>query len=181
MTAAVDEKIKSKAAIFADEAEALGWEVERRKLPDHARQVIASRVGELYELTWVRNERGNLVFGSGSYLTVDASDPEPVTNVKAALRDMSLKRAANGALLPFDPEYDDDAEVIAALAGHRIVWQNSITGADESGVVPRGGVHMKLAQGPKGDNGGARILTFTDASGVTGFRSVYIDQITTVN
>jgi hypothetical protein len=166
----------SKAAAFADEAEALGWEVERVKLPERGRLVRATRGDEIYEFAWHLNSRGSLVFAYGSYSAPSAPVVE-VVNVKAALRDMAKVRASNGALLPFDPEDDDDATVLSAVAGHEVIWQNSITHLDEHGYVPRGGLHLKLAQGPKGHNGGARILSFPDAAGITGFRSVYLDQI----
>ena len=172
---AVTAPAPSKAGVFASEAEALGWEVERKAFADGSRLVRASRGREHYELFWNVNDRGNLVYHSGERWTAD-TQPEEVTNVKAALRDMAKIRAANGALLPFDPEGDDDKTVLEAVAGRTVRWRNSISGEVEEGEAPRGGVHLHITQGPKGENGGARILNFPDRH-VTGFRAVYLDQI----
>lgn len=168
----------TKAARFADDAQALGWEVEREKLPEGGRLVRASRGDEVYELAWHRNSGGTLVFAYGSY-SAPSSPAVEVVNVKAALRDMTKVRSTNGALLPFDVENDDDARVLTALAGKSISWRNSISGLIEDGVLPRGGLHFTLTQGSRGANGGARVVNFADQIH-TGFRSVYLDSITEV-
>lgn len=177
MTATTTRTTPSKAAHFADAAEALGWEVERDRLPGGGRLVICQRDGEIYELAWKPNDTGNLIFDYGLYLgpgVPPESYGDPVLNVKAALRDMALHRTPGGALLPFDPEHDDDAVILTALAGRSIEWTNSITGNTEDGELPRGGLHFKISDGPKG-----RVLHFPDRVH-TGFRSVYLNSITKV-
>lgn len=178
MTAAAPERAKSKAAQFADEADALDWAVTRYRLENGGRRVTAIRGGEQYELDWRVNDRGNLVYDGGGYWSSPAAEPVEVTNVKAALRDMAKFRTATGALLPFDPEDSTDAEILEAVAGRRIEWETQF-GTTESGIVPRGGLHLKITQG-SGDNGGARILNFTDSDGF-GFRAVYVSQIRKVS
>lgn len=168
----------TKAARFADDAEALGWDVEREKLPEGGRLVRAWRGDEGYELAWHRNSNGTLVFAYGTYSAPSTPNVE-VANVKQVLRDMAKVRAANGALLPFDIENDDDVTVLSALAGRTIQWRNSLSGMIEEGVLPRGGLHFKLTQGSRGDNGGARVVNFADQIH-TGFRSVYLDSIVEV-
>lgn len=164
----------SKAARFADDAEALGWEVDRERLPEGGRLVRCSRGDELYELAWHRNTRGVLVYAYGIYSAPSVAATE-VVNVKAALRDMALHRASNGARLPFDCETTTDVEVLKALAGREIEWCNSISGVTESGVLPRGGLHFTIT----GEGGCARVLNFPDQVH-TGFRSVRLSSITKV-
>lgn len=168
----------SKAARFADDAEALGWEVERERLPEGGRAVFAIRGDECYHLVWHRNSHGNLVFAYGEHWqhigTDPAEAPAEIHNVKAALRDMAMRRSANGALLPFDPAADDEKTILSVLGGKTIEWRNSITGATEEGDLPRGGMHFKITDGPKG-----RTLHFPDRVH-TGFRSVYLNSITKV-
>jgi hypothetical protein len=163
----------TKAAKFADDAEALGWTVERDRLPEGGRLVRASRGSEVYELAWHRNSAGNLVYTYGNYRYA-GGEPREINNVKAALRDMAQVRAANGALLPFDPATAESIEILKVLAGKSIKWINSLTGLEESGELPRGGMHFTLT----GD-GEHRVLNFPDQIH-TGFRSVRIAAITEV-
>jgi hypothetical protein len=164
----------TKAAKFADEAEALGWEVERERLPEGGRLVRAMRGDEIYELAWHRNIAGNLIFAYGSYSAPSQGAVE-VKNVKQVLRDMTQVRSPNGSLLPFDVYTADSVEILKALAGRSITWINSITGLEEQGDLPRGGMHYTLTGEAE-----HRVLHFPDQVH-TGFRSVRLSAITRVS
>lgn len=176
---AVAERVQSKAAIFADAAEALGWKVYRSKLDGGGREVEAVRGVESVIVEWAPAARGGLKLVRAEFYADESHDTEAevLSGVPDALKLMSSYVTANGARLPFDPEHSDDAEVLAAVANHGIEWTTT-HGTRESGTVPRGGMHLRLTQGPTGDNGGARILHFTDEHG---FHSVYLDRITEVS
>jgi len=175
------------AGKFADEAEALGWEVERIRLYDDdldrapVRVVIATRNDEeTYELRWVRNERGNMVFASGTYRS--ARERTPRRNVRAVLREMALSPAIEGnGRLPFDADHDDDRTVLAAVAGKTVFWRNSISGIEQHDDCPRGGKHLSLSpyiNAVDGTNVARnRALNFP---GSHGFHSVRLSAITKV-
>lgn len=163
----------SKAAKFADAAEALGWEVERLRLPEGGRRVRATRGDESYALVWHRSSNGNLVFAYGEY-QANGDPPIEIHNVKAALRDMTLYRGANGKLLPFDLSTATPLAILEAVAGKHIAWRTSF-GTVEEGDVPKGGMHLRVVESPRG-----LVLHFTDPLH-TGFRSVLVSQIEKVS
>lgn len=76
----------------------------------------------------------------------------------------------------FDWSDYGDEEVISAVAGRTITWQNAYTGEHEKGHVPRVGKWTAVGC----SSVGRRYLTFADAAG-TGFRSVGLDAISRIS
>jgi hypothetical protein len=165
------------AGKFAEEAEALGWTVERLRNGSQ-RTVVAHRGHEEYRLVWYLSDRGNVVFRSGEHFTLTedfgAVCEGTVVNVKAVLREMAKHPNPNGgSRLPYDPVADDDYIIAAALAGRAIEWTNSISGLTEKGIVPRGGNHLQMVI-----YGGDRCVHFADGHG---FHTVRVSAITKVS
>lgn len=88
--------------------------------------------------------------------------------------------------IPFDPQAAEDFEILAKVAGRKLVWINSISGEQESarvaaedyrnpktGSAPAAYTHISYS------SEGRRILTFVDQAG-TGYRSVGVDSIVQV-
>lgn len=162
----------TRAGRFADDAEALGWTVERIKEGD-ARVVLTTRGKERYNFTWAPNEAGVLSFESGWHWV--GENPEEFSNVAQALRNMAGPEAhvtAEGRRLPFDPFNDADTEILDRLRGHTIVWRNSISGMEEEGDIPVHGNHTKIRMVSR------RVIDFAATEG--GFRSVALDAIVRV-
>lgn len=197
----------SKPQRFATAADKLdGWNVERIKKPDGARVVRVTRGEEQFTFRWLPNPsgRGEFKFDRGQHKIGDAK--EPWANIKAALRIMAEpagkvrvieppKRRGRpptkttGAAkiyverIPFDPASDDDKTILAACAGKKITWRNSLNAEFlENGVCPRGGIHFKITTVPEGLPGeGRRILNFISQDFSGGYRACYVDAIVSVS
>lgn len=177
-------KRTSKAQQFALIAEGLGWGVERvkGKKDPTARRVTATRGDEQYVMTWSR-ATGRERFMGGMYIIGDRR--EPVTLVKTVTEAMaqlprSAHKHADGHIsaLPFDPAQSSDIEIIRAVAGRKIVWRNTISGLNESGVVPRGGLHLRMER----SKSGKRILSFVNAEAhFSAYRAVDVATIRKVS
>lgn len=153
----------SKAGKFADAAEALGWSVERVLGNDGDRIVKTRRGDEQYNFAWGVSESGVLTLVIGwHWIGAEATE---IANVAAALREMAEPEALNFVTAP-------DAEVIDYLRGRRITWTNTISGLEESAIVPAHGKQTKLRTVTR------RVLDFAADEG--GFRSVALDAITKV-
>lgn len=150
----------NKARKFAEAATALGWSVEKRKGDDGTLYALCSRGNEKYNLSWVRGQRGLAL--DVVWHWVGEQVEECSLYPAAILKEMARVEQVNLFSL-------DDAEVIDHLAGHRIYWANSISGVEESAVVPEASKHTKIET--------KRAITFTTDEG---FRSVAIDKITAV-
>lgn len=172
----------SKAGSFADEAEALGWDVTRTLEDDGARIVRCTRGRERYNMSWTTNERGAVVFDGGWHWVDDQA--EPWANVAGALRKMAEPEAYVGTVfagsedevgqrvqLPFNPFFDSDTAIIDHVRGKTLVWVNSISGAEETGDVPAHSDNTRIRTVTR------RVLDFASPEG---FRSVYIDAIVRV-
>lgn len=70
---------------------------------------------------------------------------------------------------------DLEVEILAAVAGRKLVWLNSLTGEEETASVMERGKQTKLSE----SSSGRRILTFCDSGG-TGYRSVALDALIAV-
>jgi len=94
--------------------------------------------------------------------------------------------------VPFDPAGDDDEDIINAVKGAKLVWENSLTGGEESAqLYPDGPWEKNIQRGvtvttfPHRQtkitvtSDGRRVLGFIDAGG-TGFRACALDSIVSV-
>lgn len=167
-----------RAETFARTAEEAGWETKIKNDPERNRSVVHARRGqEQFSFAWVDGK-----FEKGRHKV--AGTETPWSNVKAAIRmmqqpeDVIYREADTGCIirLPFDIEEADDKVVLAALADHTVTWRNHLTGGQESGRTPRGGLHFKIEQHPVYENNGERIVTFADQYG-GGFRSFALSQL----
>jgi hypothetical protein len=166
-------KKQSRPAQLADEIEALGWTVERSK--DGERRTLIGEHGDRkVKVVFERNEQGRDVF-----LRALAREGEPGTEPERLLSIVEVRAFVTKAPdVPFALD-DDNATVLAAVAGREITWTNSMSCVAESAVVPRGGIHLKLEHvAARGVT--ERVLSFPSTSG-GGFRSVRIDRIIKVS
>lgn len=154
--------MSTKAGRFADEAEALGWTVERIRDGD-ARIVKTRRGEEQFNFAWESTDNGQLVMESGWHWI--GANAEPANNVSAALRAMALPPA-------LDLSTSTDTEVLDYVRGRRITWTNSISGLEEDAIVPAHGKQTAINTITR------RVLNFAAEEG--GFRSVALDAITRV-
>lgn len=164
----------TKAGRFADDAEALGWIVERVPRADGGRIVKTTRGRERYDFGWVPNDAGTLVLEAGWHW-IDDTPFEWSGGVAGALRAMAEPEAhitPEGRRLPFDPYNDNDVAILDRLRGHTIVWRNSISGLEEEGDIPAHGQHTKIRMATR------RVIDFAATEG--GFRSVALDAIVRV-
>lgn len=181
---------QSKAARFADAAEAAGWTVERKKGELGERFAHCTRGTEKVNMEWAPvYGRGTsaLVFSGGWHWVDD--DPEhavEITNVTAMLREMAkppkhTKTDTDGAVvrLPFDPVNDTDADIIDALKGKTITWRRKLDGETMDDRIPpytTDGAHPIHVEGKN-----TKIRTIywrvLDFDGPTGTRTVSLDAI----
>ena len=203
----------SKPGAFASSAEVAGWEVKRLRNSDGSKTVRASRGAEELEMTWSRGDKfiypGNY-FASGFGRNVrNASEGRqilgstPEANAPNSVRKPRVspvsdgEDVADGAVreltrkVPFDPEAEPDANVVAQLRGRKVTWRNSLTGGFETGYVPPaerqvlvkgGGLKTIVDQSTfiinskAEDTLGRRILSFCDAVG-GGYRALFVDAL----
>jgi hypothetical protein len=153
------------AGVFAKQAEVCpGWHVERIRPGANLRGVSVTRPGESFDFTWQLKPRtGNYVFKQGRHTVWDDENRhvEPWENLKAALRvlkDPGTVRVTKSGYyrLPFDPTADA-ADIYPRLRGRELVWENSITGAEERAIVPYDGKLTRLDAAPDPAD---RVLTF---------------------
>lgn len=171
-------------ALFAAEARVAGWEVrEKRTVSTYT--VAAERV-ERTGLTlptegiaarWRVNDKGHLRFERAARRV-----SVPMADGSVELRDepLTLKAARAGLHEPLPHVRDGEvyrlpwspgaplSEIMAAVAGHTIVWRNGTSGKLEEAAVPGSGLHMRLTLD--------EILNFASADG-GGFRSVRLSAI----
>lgn len=147
----------NKARKFTDAATELGWAVTKKKDDDGTLYALCRRGNEQYNVCWIPGDRG-LVFDGGWHWV---GEEATVLDIGAA---QVLKAMAT--VEQIDMSKMDAAEVIDHLAGRRIYWANSISGVEESAIVPEASVHTKVET--------KRAITFTTDEG---FRSVALDKI----
>lgn len=147
----------------AQAIEAAGWTVGRNLdgAPRRRRLHCMRPGGEVLVLVWERNDRNRDVLVTGEYYH-DGGQFTAVT-VAQALKIAAQPSVQHLAALP-------DAEALAVLAGRTLTWTNSFTGKSVTAALPRGGVHLKLADG---------VLSFASADG-GGFRTVRLTAITKI-
>jgi hypothetical protein len=80
--------------------------------------------------------------------------------------------------LPFNPDAAEDIEVLDAVYGRTIVWNNTLTGGEESGHVPAPQKGVKSQTRLHASSTGRRMLTFCD--GGRNFRTVALDSLVAV-
>ena len=199
----------TKAAQFAEAAEAAGWEVDKRRWrhPETGhviRQVTATRGDESFQFEWERNpETDRDVFVAGAHQMLDFI--EEWRNVKRAVeiveappihfRTTEVRDPETGETetiivrLPFDIEAAEDESIKAALACKKVTWRNGVSGARESAWVGDNDF-LVIKPDPHVDNEGERIVEFTDVHphprtiaeryGTTGFRAFHLSQLVRV-
>ena len=107
---------------------------------------------------------------------VEFTTVEPCAGLSMPVGRPKRGRAIRSRKLPFDPEADMDTDVLGAVIGKIIEWENTLSGGTESARVPRRqSAHTKLGE----TSDGRRVLTFVDDRGNagTGFRSVALDTV----
>lgn len=149
----------NKARKFADAATELGWTVTKDKDEDGTLYALCARGNERFNLAWAPGQRGLSFSGGWHWVGEDATE---ITSPSEALKEMAGVEQISLTGL-------DDAEVINHLAGRRIYWANSLSGVEESAVVPEASKHTKIET--------KRAITFTTDEG---FRSVALDKIVRV-
>jgi hypothetical protein len=149
----------------ADRVREAGWDVDFYSVPPRFRAVRGHE-----KITALFGEDRKLVRARYFYREVDetiytclASKPM-ITGVLTVARSEPRD-------LPFDPT-DDDATVLAALAGRTITWRSAHTTTPQTGNVPRGGLHLKLSY-----SGAGRCLTFVDHLGFHTVRLAAIEKV----
>lgn len=199
-------KRPTKAAQFADTAEAAGWAVTREKGKvdgKSTRRVTAVRGQEAFEFVWVRNpDTDRDMFVSGRHR--QAVHIEDWSNIKAALRIVGAPEASIRVVtdaegehrivrLPFDIEEATDEEIKAHLSHSKVVWTNTLTNRFEEAICPpTTSRHFKVKPHPHFENNGERIVEFfdQDVSGVPvaykfrasgPFRAFHLSQLISVN
>lgn len=70
--------------------------------------------------------------------------------------------------LPFDPETATDEEIIEALAGHKVQWQNVYRVSEEEASIPKASVHTRVVTMPS--DSGRAVLFCCKESGFRAFR-----------
>jgi hypothetical protein len=101
--------------------------------------------------------------------------PAGATRTKRAPRTSPVKDVPQRQPLPFDPAEATEAEVVSALRGKTLTWQNGISKAIDSAVVAVR-AKIKVEQHP---TTGERVVTFSDPVN-TGTRSVRLSGILTI-
>jgi hypothetical protein len=193
--------LKSRTFFLYAEA-AGGWEVAYIEKENH--HIVRAVSGEeIVEAEWSLNGKRN----DGLGIWVDASwsypgghrrvnnastarkiiDAKPGNFPPPSARRVGVKRdpvkkarsVAATDRLPFNVETAPDTEVLAAIAGKKVSWLNSITDEIESGRVPATSKSTKIHESRADGSLGERILTFCDVA--EGFRSCYVSQIVRVS
>lgn len=161
------ERPVTKAGKFADAVEALGtWKVKRGRHGDTLRVVDCTRPYERWEFAWSLGDNGQWRLKAGHRWVGPQAEPEPWTNLTAALRLMANPPLIllDGELwsLPFDPTTVRPGDVLPFVVGKLIRWRNGVSGRLQEGIV-RAKIEIS-----------GRTLSFTDDEG---YHAVRIDNI----
>lgn len=186
-----DDRSKAKAAAFAAEAVALGWEVGKA-IVGGAAEVTATRGAEIMIQAWTngvwdwnvsfygfgdrttkpRNASGAIKLLKRSPEEAGAEAAKVASNRhfrKAEPKDLTERLEDARKALPFDPELASDEEVAGILAGQALKWYNRISRGTEAALVGRGGIRFTFL--PNGE----RVANF--CCPVTGYRSCLVTAI----
>lgn len=201
----------SKPRRFADDAEAAGWSVEKiRDAATKHKTVRATRGVETLELSWTSNDQfvypGRYAHAKNARSVRNASEGRKllgataIENAPISIRQAPGLAGPNARQLnrkvPFDPETEEAAIVIAKIRGRKLVWRNALSNGYEEGRVPPE-IRQAKVKGSPGEfreiidtttfisnskaegTLGRRILSFCDETG-EGYRALFLDALVQV-
>lgn len=191
----------TKAAQFIELLKTNGWKGKLEQDPDtDYAKIEAARAAERLEICWVENKLAVPPLYSLAGVTTQLHYTADARKVVTGRPDMDMfvkrrrrkaRQAARAVVagaqqnmsiepekqeLPFDIHEDSDREILLAIRGSTVVWENEMTGLAESSFVPReSNRNLEYVFYLAESSSGRAFVSFMDVHGT--FRAVHLDKI----